>query len=48
MNKLNFWQWLAVVLLIFGIAWIVYDYTHKKETPANPGNPPATQNLRPQ
>ena len=23
--KLNFWQWLAVVLLVIGIAWWLYD-----------------------
>jgi hypothetical protein len=25
MLKLNFWQWLGVVLLIIGVAWYVYN-----------------------
>ena len=48
MNKLNFWQWLAVVLLVIGVAWIIYDHTHKKDQMPAPANPPATQDVRPQ
>jgi len=25
MAKLNFWQWLGVVLLIVGVAWFIYN-----------------------
>ena len=42
--KLNFWQWLAVALLIIGGAWMAYDYMHKTtSTPAVPTNPASTQ-----
>jgi len=30
--KLNFWQWLAVALLVIGLAWWFYDSKHPKET----------------
>lgn len=30
--KLNFWQWLAVVLLVLGLAWWFYDSKHPKGT----------------
>ena len=48
--KLNFWQWLAVALLIVGCVWWVYDWSHepKVTVPAPPANAPATQNVRPQ
>lgn len=47
--KLNFWQWLAVALLIIGCAWWAYDWSHqKKDTTPAPRNPPATQDVRPQ
>jgi hypothetical protein len=36
--KLNFWQWLAVVLLIIGCVWWIYDATHKPPAPSN-GHP---------
>lgn len=31
--KLNFWQWLAVVLLIVGCVWWIYDWSHPKNKP---------------
>lgn len=40
--KLNFWQWLAVVLLIIGAVWWIYDWSHPK-SPASTGQPPTTQ-----
>lgn len=47
--KFNFWQWLAVVLLIVGCVWWVYDIRHPKNKPSPaPANPPATQNIRAQ
>jgi hypothetical protein len=30
--KLNFWQWLGVVLLVIGGGWYIYD-KYIKETP---------------
>lgn len=36
--KLNFWQWLAVVLLIIGCIWWIYDWSHPKHT-TNTGHP---------
>ena len=42
--KLNFWQWLAVALLVIGGAWWAYDAMNKKGgAPAAPGTPPTTQ-----
>jgi hypothetical protein len=41
--KLNFWQWLAVVLLIIGGAWWAYDLKHPKDNPTGSTNIPATQ-----
>jgi len=42
--KLNFWQWLAIVLLIVGAAWWAYDYTHANKSATLPApNPPSTQ-----
>jgi hypothetical protein len=41
--KLNFWQWLAVGLLIVGAIWWAYDLKHPKD---NPPPVPATQNVR--
>jgi hypothetical protein len=35
--KLNFWQWIGLILLIIGVAMYVY----KKTRPANPANPGA-------
>ena len=32
--KLNFWQWLAVALLVIGLAWWFYDSKHPKGTGA--------------
>lgn len=26
--KLNFWQWIGILLLILGIAWVLFDWTH--------------------
>ena len=25
--KLNFWQWLGIVLLVIGLAWLIYNKT---------------------
>lgn len=44
--KLNFWQWLALVLLVIGLVIWIYERSHT--TPAPPPNqmtPPATQNV---
>lgn len=42
--KLNFWQWLAVALLVIGGAWWAYDaYSKKAPAPANPTVAPTTQ-----
>ena len=42
--KLNFWQWLAVVLLIVGIAWWAYDWSHAGKKIDN--SAPASQATR--
>ena len=34
--KLNFWQWLGLILLVIGVAM----YLYKKSRPANPGAGP--------
>ena len=39
MGKLNFWQWLGVVLLIVGIVW--YILREKDQDKAKPANKPA-------
>jgi hypothetical protein len=36
--KLNFWQWLAVVLLVIGIAWWVFDSNKAAKQNAPSGN----------
>jgi hypothetical protein len=39
--KLNFWQWLAIVLLVVGLAWWYLDYRHHNDgmsAPPPPGN----------
>ena len=45
MGKLNFWQWLGVVLLIVGIVWYVLrpgpDKDKNKPNPAQPAPTPA-------
>lgn len=38
--KLNFWQWLAVVLLIVGCLWWAYDIRHAQK------NAPTSQPAR--
>ena len=54
MGKLNFWQWLGVVLLIIGIVWYILRPDPDKDknkpkpaqpapTPTQPATPPATQ-----
>ncbi|HZN69032.1 MAG TPA: hypothetical protein VFB66_27375 [Tepidisphaeraceae bacterium] len=35
--KLNFWQWIGLILLIIGVALYIY----KKTRPANPSTPGA-------
>jgi hypothetical protein len=41
--KLNFWQWLGVVLLVVGLIWLLYARRDREATttPA-PGDVPAT------
>jgi hypothetical protein len=41
--KLNFWQWLGVVLLIVGVAYYIYDHRDKSTPPAKPVTPATTQ-----
>ena len=41
--KLNFWQWLAVVLLVIGGAWWAYDAMNKKTAAPAITVPPTTQ-----
>ena len=35
--RLNFWQWIGVILLIAAVAALVYRETRPKTTPTNPG-----------
>lgn len=37
--KLNFWQWLGVILLIIGVAWWLYE----RRQPAAPTTAPIMQ-----
>ena len=30
--KLNFWQWLGLILLVIGLAWWTYDKTRPAKT----------------
>jgi len=39
--KLNFWQWVGLVVLVVGVAALAYRETH----PVVPKTPSATQNL---
>jgi hypothetical protein len=32
--KLNFWQWLGVILLVIGVAWWIYERRQPANTPA--------------
>lgn len=41
--KLNFWQWLAIVLLIIGAIIWIYERNHTPATPTNSTGPAATQ-----
>ena len=43
--KLNFWQWLAVVLLIIGSVWWIWDWSHPKKTTATVSSPPTTEHI---
>ncbi len=36
--KLNFWQWIAVALLVIGIAWWQYDVRKSAKQSAPSGN----------
>jgi hypothetical protein len=42
-TKLNFWQWLGIVLLVVGIAWYAYTNWIKpnQTSPAAPTGPAA-------
>ncbi|HEY2589787.1 MAG TPA: hypothetical protein VGI81_28850 [Tepidisphaeraceae bacterium] len=44
--KLNFWQWLGILLLIVGATWWIYDWAHPKAKPGPAPVPPTTQNVR--
>jgi hypothetical protein len=41
MGKLNFWQWLGVVLLIIGIVWWIVRDDPKKDQDKKPNPNPA-------
>ena len=37
--KLNFWQWIGLVVVVVGVAALIYRETRPKApTPSNPGN----------
>ena len=36
--KLNFWQWIAVVLLVVGLVWWQYDAHKAAKQPVPSGN----------
>jgi hypothetical protein len=38
--KLNFWQWIGVILILFVIAWIIYD---KVKPAGGPTSQPTTK-----
>jgi drug/metabolite transporter (DMT)-like permease len=40
--KLNFWQWIGILLLVLGGAWILFDWTHPKNK-TQPVVAPTTQ-----
>lgn len=45
--KLNFWQWLAVALLIIGSGLWIYEWSHKPQNPPpDPEHMPTTQNMK--
>ena len=44
--KLNFWQWLGLILLIVGAAWWVYERQNKPAAPAPIPTPPAATQPR--
>jgi hypothetical protein len=42
--KLNFWQWLGVVLLVLGVSYYIYGhYLRDSSSPAPAHSTPATQ-----
>jgi hypothetical protein len=41
--KLNFWQWLGLVLLVGAGAWWIYERTADTEQPPTESVPVATQ-----
>lgn len=44
--KLNFWQWLALVLLVIGLVLWMYERSHTPSAaPPNQSSPAATQNI---
>jgi len=45
--KLNFWQWLGVVLLAAGIAWWLYSAHNAAKQTAPPGNAATTPTTAP-
>lgn len=34
--RLNFWQWIGLILLIIGVVWLVWREKAGKKPPANP------------
>jgi drug/metabolite transporter (DMT)-like permease len=40
--KLNFWQWLGVILLIGGLVLYLYERREKNEPPKSPQSPALT------
>ena len=44
MAKLNFWQWLGLILLVIGLAMLVYKKTRPATT--NTGTAPVVQPTR--
>jgi drug/metabolite transporter (DMT)-like permease len=35
--RLNFWQWIGLILLVAGVAALVYRETRPKPSPTTPG-----------
>ena len=42
--KLNFWQWLGLILLVIGLAWWLYDKSRPAAT--DTGTAPVVQPAR--
>jgi drug/metabolite transporter (DMT)-like permease len=44
--KLNFWQWIGVVVVVVGVALLIYRETRPAAPPADPGTAPVVQPTR--